>query len=378
MAPDWGLLGGIGEGFQKGIDSYRTERNYQLEKKKQAQEQEFKETTLGLHQGEVAAKFLEQGGSEALEKYGNMYHLIPKKQMGLVTSQASTDTDGGLLSSDPMSQSGGILSKNEREMQKFATEKNATEGETGRHLEWDSKAKKFNVSQVPVSEETQVKRDTAKAELKTKNTQPEFHMYNEYTQEPSVKTMRDTAFSYNKILEHSKHPSPFSDKGLTFDFVRIENPNMGARESSLEDIRHNNPGLYNKYSNIISQAMNGTMSDETRNDIIRASTKTYQAARAAHREEQQKYINRAQQLGINTSLFQDPSISKLDKLADEADQRVGNYKPPKGLMTMAKDFLSGPSDTAQAVEGPKIGEVKNGYSYQGGDPSNKASWKKVN
>lgn len=389
---DLGLLAGLANGLREGLQSYRTERDYDLKKQQTAQELALKKRMADISGVEAYSKVLGTGGSDAANPMLSKLGLIDSSQPAPdpqptdqsqspvdQTSQASLPDGQGYLSAQGgFKPAANIPSEFDRGMIRFAAEKNAAEGDTGRHQEYDPKSRGFITSQVPLSPLAQTKLDKERAETKNAQLTPERETQHQYDSDKVTQDTRDAAFNFSKMVKSAQEKSPVADKGLVFNYIRIENPGAVAREGTLDDVREI-PQLAARYSNMISMAENGTMTDAQRNEILRAGAAAYQGARESHVQVQQRYGALAKNRGVNPTFLNEPALASADQQAGSVINNVGPYKRQgAGAILQQLGLIgrkAGPTE-AQAASGPKPGTIDGGYKYMGGDPADQKSWVK--
>ena len=173
----------------------------------------------------------------------------------------------------------------------------------------------------------------SQTDLKNSQNEPFFKLKTEYDQNKITLDTQEAAFNLGKMLK-SADSGPTAQKGLVYNYIRIENPGSVAREGQLDDLRKN-PNLMQRYGDMINQAVTGNLSDTTIKDIKRAGIAAYQGAREQHASVQEKYNSMAKQLGVSPSFTNDPTLDKLDKKSATALAGLGDYKPPTLSQTIA-------------------------------------------
>ena len=154
--------------------------------------------------------------------------------------------------------------------------------------------------------------------------------------------------------------SPTAQKGMVYNYIRIENPGAVAREGQLEDLRKV-PDLMRQYGDIINQATTGSLSKKSIDDMARAGIAAYQGARDVHKSVQNDYNTQGKQLGIPTTFTNETALSSLDKQASKRAAELGAFVPATaGDLTrqIVPSSIMNVYDRAKGLIGNALGNVK--------------------
>lgn len=205
------------------------------------------------------------------------------------------------------------------------------------------------------------------AELKQKDSQtrntnlePYFKLKSQYDENSATKDVREAAFNLQKMLSAKDSNSPTAQKGMVYNYIRIENPGSIAREGQLEDLRKV-PDLMRQYGDIINQATTGSLSKKSIDDMARAGIAAYQGARDVHQKVQNDYNTQGKQLGIPTTFTNETALSSLDKQAAKRADELGPFVPATaGDLTrqIVPSSIMNVYDRAKGLIGNALGNVK--------------------
>lgn len=167
----------------------------------------------------------------------------------------------------------------------------------------------------------------------------------EFNTRPEVKEFRDVSTAYNTIRDlFSKPPSAAGDIAGIFSFMKMLDPGSVVREGEFANAQ-NAAGVPDQVRNLYNRALSGQrLNPKQRADFVAQAGSVHATRSRRYGELVQEYRGYAAGYGVNP-----------DRIATVP------AAPPAPKQTAA----------------PKVGEVRKGYRYKGGDPSKPASWERV-
>lgn len=167
----------------------------------------------------------------------------------------------------------------------------------------------------------------------------------EFNTRPEVKEFRDVSTAYNTIRDlFSKPPSAAGDLAGIFSFMKMLDPGSVVREGEFANAQ-NAAGVPDQIRNLYNRALSGQrLNPNQRADFIAQAQGIYTTRSRRYSELVQEYRGYAAGYGVN----------------------------PDRIATVP----AAPAPAKQTAA-PKVGEVRKGYRYKGGDPSKPASWERV-
>lgn len=140
-----------------------------------------------------------------------------------------------------------------------------------------------------------------------------------------------------------------ADQVMIMDFNKLLDPNSVVRESEYARTAEN-MSLLNRAQALASRwTQGGVLNEVERNELLQATNIIKEANRQKYKAARDQYIQIALDYGYEP------------KRVVPSEERTGDV----GKL--------GPSKTAA----PKIGDVKSGYRFKGGDPAKQENWEKV-
>lgn len=140
--------------------------------------------------------------------------------------------------------------------------------------------------------------------------------------------------SYQKVVDSFNKPSKFGDKALVLNLVKLDMGKQAAREGTLEHM-YENPQIMSRWGDYINQATNGTLSEQSRNDVMATATRLRNATRSAFEDHRLAAVEEARHSGIDPSFASDTPYRRLDKVAADFENRfkTNPSAPPEGSFT---------------------------------------------
>jgi hypothetical protein len=150
--------------------------------------------------------------------------------------------------------------------------------------------------------------------------------------------------AYSAISEFEKNPSAAGDISLVFQFMKLQDPNSSVREGEYANAE-NAAGVPARLRNLFNKVKDGSfLTPQQRADFVGQSGRLYDTRLKQYKSEENRYRDLAKRYGL------DPEKITYDRSGGLA----------KSTATM-----------------PKVGEVQDGYRFNGGDPAFETSWVKV-
>lgn len=184
----------------------------------------------------------------------------------------------------------------------------------------------------------------------TDNRKGEADLRKEFNQRPEVKEYRDVATSYAQISSlASKPPTAAGDLSLIFSYMKMLDPGSVVREGEFATAQ-NAAGVPDQIRNLYNRAQNGQrLNPNQRGDFLGQ-------AKSIH----------------------DTRARRFGEIASEYRTYATDYGLDPGRIASAPAATPQPRVTPTAAPAaPKVGEVRKGYRFAGGDPSNPRSWTKA-
>lgn len=363
---DYGLIGGLAKGLERGIESYQTERDYQDKKKQEADELALKKRLAQTQELEAASKmadvvgYLPQGSfsDETRQAFGldgaqpsqgkPQQGLVnqPEKSTGLMgQGQSAVTGDQGFLTK-PVDTP--FMPKHVREGIKEATQLSATNYGKGVTYKYDPDARvvrQFPAQMSPEHaaqfESTQLGNMEKREALKNiKPDQAQAALYGKRMQQAEDVFSKLEGEGYNRtgLLQGAQSYLPAFAQGSNL-----------RRQDQAE----------RNFVNAVLRKESGSAISSS--EFSSAEKQYFPRPGDTPEVLEQKRANRA--LAINGMKQQagDKAWSKL-----EVPTTPVKNKRPGGLV-----------ESAVASDVPKKGAVHDGYRFKGGDPGVKENWEKV-
>jgi len=168
---------------------------------------------------------------------------------------------------------------------------------------------------------------------------------NDFQGLPTTKGFREVQTAYDQITTALKNPSAANDLAAATKFMKLLDPGSVVRESEL-GMAMEATGKLDQLSNYFNRLKTGQkLTESQRKDFSSAAADLYKAAASRYDQTADEYRKIGEDYGLD---------------AERVAKKSGVDKEVSGKPTL-----------------PKIGTVKNGYAYIGGDPSKESSWKKA-
>lgn len=166
----------------------------------------------------------------------------------------------------------------------------------------------------------------------------------EFSSLPEVKNFKTVEDNYKVI--NTIQPTAAGDLSMIFSYMKMLDPASTVREGEFANAQ-NAAGVPDQVKNMWNRLSTGErLNDAQRQDFKSQAHTLYNQRRQIYDEAAQNYGNLSQQYGL-----------KSDKVI------------------LPRSVISSPGESAPARQAsPKIGEVRKGYRYIGGDPAMKESW----
>lgn len=348
-----GMAAGIGDALSSAVSTFLQARNMM-------QENETKKMMANAQTATAFATLKDSTNLDIANRYGQRLGIIgPDKSggnqppPGLMSSQGlapkqnmpdpSADP-GGLMAGlgqvpglTGPSQSGGSA------YDQTQTDRIASMGKQQQEIE----KQPILAAQQLTTKQGATEQEQRQAGLKNTQNQPMFELKTQYDNDKMTQNTKEAGLNLQKML-HADLTSPTAQQGLVFNYIKTENPGV-VTEGSLKAML-NNPNLMQNYGDKIKQALTGSMTQGSINDMIRAGIGSYQGAREAHTALQQKYQTMASKLGVPGAFTDEPELTQLDKLASARLKKIGSYQSPlEQAATMAGNTKNGLGDKASGL-----------------------------
>lgn len=357
---DYGLLGGIAEGLQSGMNAYKDMSRYQ-------QEQALKKRLANVQGAEAYAKLLGVGGSAVnplVDKMGLISDVSPNS-----SSDQSQDQSAGQQNTAGLLIQGVPSEFDKAKMMKLfdeAASKNADSWKTGIKYTPDNTNFTLKSEQVPRSDLGQIEFDKANAEKRNAQLQPTYHAQEDYEKRTqNVNQVRD---NYSKILHaFQKPPSPKQDLSMVINLVSMELPGQAIREGALAELEKNTQ-LSTQTRDAIHKYLTGTMDPSVRQDLVRTAGNVWDGLQPSLEGEQERATGMARERGVSTSFLNDPALAKVNALHKQVQSQIGAYQNPEsqpGLLMKAAKGLGlmrgSTGNNAYAAPLPKLSDGDRAY-----------------
>lgn len=389
---DGGLLQGLAEGLKSGFGAYQTERSYQDKKRQDAEELALKKRASDLQQKQYDAGIFEKGVVEkppGADGTSGGFAYTPDVQAkkdyetagydpNSERSQRSNQIAAGVLNSASPGM-GKIIPKGTS-----ATE--LAEGEKG-FLGKAVTGGFGTQGRALTSERIKGSNDARAAALDERKNVNAANAGKEFEHDPIIKVSKTNLNSLTRsqsILDNPNKPVTAKDLNLAYtDYINAvaaggaategkinrelpetwatEFNNFKAKGGEFDDLRKSTTGA--KLINMLKENIS-----TVRSDIQQAAA------------DQALSIHGIYSANTNQKV-QDTIKNKLKAYAPEhyarvyGDQDGAQSGPaPQGLLKASPGLLP---KQAPAASAPKAGYVEAGFEFQGGDPADPKSWKKV-
>jgi hypothetical protein len=176
----------------------------------------------------------------------------------------------------------------------------------------------------------------------------------EFNQRGEVKEYKAVEGAYNQIRSiTSKPPSAAGDMSMVFSFMKMLDPGSVVREGEFASAQ-NAAGIPDRVRNAYNKALSGQLlNPKQRLDFLDQAKTVYGAQKGRFDGIAGEYRGYASDYGV------DPN-------------RVVSAPAPPPPSSTEK-----PAPARKNLAPPKVGEVKNGYRFKGGNPADPKSWAKI-
>lgn len=166
----------------------------------------------------------------------------------------------------------------------------------------------------------------------------------EFTSLPQVKDFQAQTTAMGRVASAAKEPSAAGDLALIFSFMKILDPQSVVRETEFANAQ-NAAGVPDQIRNLYNRILSGErLNPDQRADFVGQATRLYRDAE--------------NQVGAVRKQYEDIAA----KQGLDAARALPNF---------------GYAGELPAQDGPKPGDIVEGYRFLGGDPGEKSSWEKV-
>ncbi len=149
--------------------------------------------------------------------------------------------------------------------------------------------------------------------------------------------------SYQRVIDSAKEPSAAGDLALIFNYMKILDPSSVVREGEFATAQ-NAGGVPDRLRAQYNKVRAGErLSEDMRGDFVDRAGKLFTGSVQGYKQNRSEFGRLAKDAGLAETIFPEAFIPEV----------------------------------VQAPRGPKVGDVLDGYSFKGGDPSNPNSWTKV-
>lgn len=170
----------------------------------------------------------------------------------------------------------------------------------------------------------------------------------EFNNLADVKNFNDVATSYDVISTLAKaKPTAANDLSLIFSYMKMLDPGSVVREGEFANAQ-NAASIPDRVRNAYNRAVSGQMlNPRQRNEFTQGAGNVYTARRGRYDQLAEQYQGYAGDVGLDGKSLIQPR--------------------PKPAAT---------APAAARPAAPKVGEVRQGFRFKGGDPANRANWVK--
>jgi hypothetical protein len=117
---------------------------------------------------------------------------------------------------------------------------------------------------------------------------------------------RDTADSYQRIVDSSANPSPAGDIALLFNYLKVLDPGSTVREGEFQTVG-NAGGLPTRVQSLYNRMVNGMLPADVRTDVVGRATQLYRGQEGRFKTQVlDRYHRLARRYGIDPAEFGDP------------------------------------------------------------------------
>ena len=353
---DYGLLGGLAQGINAGLDSYKSERDYVQKKQQMAQEKAMKDKAYKI-----------QLMSSGIEE-------TPEGDFRQTDAARKSDAYGKAIQGAGLLKSGYSIGDYDQEKNQYAVEKLPG----FRDLDDDLKRSQINKNNRSGGE------DTLASEMK---------------QERLSKMKRDSEDSIRAQSPAGKLEKAGGEIKTKIGFITSALKNVTDYEKQFRD--GGRQSRINSSTPLIGSVISSTPIDEARSNIEEALGRLASGG-AINGDELKKFTSMLPRAADDDA----SAARKLQMLRTEMENKLTGYgfktddlknigynpeeygygtefskmegrgllqdqKNKKGLMSVPDAYA------AAQPQAPKVGYVEGGFEFQGGDAANPNSWKKV-
>lgn len=337
---DYGLMGALGEGVKSFVDSYRTERSYQDQKRKDAEEKAMKERAYKL---QLMQSGVEEKSDGLIVKNAD---TVDKEAFGRALQEGSLAKGGQRVMQDPLSK-------------KYTVEKIPGFRDPEDTLK-KAQAGKFDAEAGKLRAETAGLLDP-KADPKDADS-----LRSQWLGLPTTKDTQHLAMAWEKIQKSSETPTPAGDMSLIFAYMKMLDPSSTVREGEYASAK-NAAGVPEQIMNAYNKARDGViLSPRQRTDFVDRAGKIYNAQINAQERVDTYYKDLAQRrkvkpedVVINYPRYDGPGLVLGQ-----------NKKPGGGLINSAIANSSPKPGTTVLVNGQRYRVAADGDTLEPMAPQN--------